>query len=277
MEKDINKNLTDASVNQINSITDISLSISYTKSNKLITALYMVTDIIDTFEPLRNKLRYLGTEIISDIYSKNLSGTILIRHIDEVMSLLDIASAVNIISVMNCNILKKEFSHLRQDVEGNIDKVRNFNRATNLSEFFAIENIKDTPEKRLIQKDTHNSIGHIYSTRIGVQKGSTLMQALSDRTKLMSNRNNNASEAGGFRSEFDLLKKKRREDISNIIKRNGGGATIKDIKNKIDDGADGLLSYSEKTLQRELVSMVKDGVLDKTGEKRWSKYFLTQD
>jgi len=30
----------------------------------------------------------------------------------------------------------------------------------------------------------------------------------------------------------------------------------------------------EKTLQRELVSMVGDGVLKKSGEKRWSRYFL---
>jgi hypothetical protein len=38
--------------------------------------------------------------------------------------------------------------------------------------------------------------------------------------------------------------------------------------------ADALISCSEKTLQRELVSMVKNGVLDKMGEKRWSRYFL---
>ena len=42
---------------------------SYTKTDKLITALYMVTDIIDRDEPLRNKLRTLGVEILSDIVS----------------------------------------------------------------------------------------------------------------------------------------------------------------------------------------------------------------
>ena len=31
---------------------------------------------------------------------------------------------------------------------------------------------------------------------------------------------------------------------------------------------------SEKTIQRELLSMVKSGILKKEGEKRWSKYSL---
>ena len=42
---------------------------SYTKTQKLITALYMVTDIIDKDEPLRNKLRTLGVQILSDTIS----------------------------------------------------------------------------------------------------------------------------------------------------------------------------------------------------------------
>ena len=81
-------------------------------------------------------------------------------------------------------------------------------------------------------------------------------------------------EAGGFHSGFDMLKKQRRDDIINIIKNIGGNATIKDIKNKINIGVQGSLVCSEKTLQRELVSMTKDGVLDKEGSKRWTHYFI---
>jgi hypothetical protein len=32
--------------------------------------------------------------------------------------------------------------------------------------------------------------------------------------------------------------------------------------------------WGEKTLQRELVFMVNNGVLNKIGEKRWSRYFV---
>ena len=77
-------------------------------------------------------------------------------------------------------------------------------------------------------------------------------------------------EAGSFRSGFDNLKKERREIIIKIIKEKNT-ATITDIKNSASGV---LISCGEKTLQRELISMVSDGVLKKVGEKRWSKYFL---
>ena len=72
------------------------------------------------------------------------------------------------------------------------------------------------------------------------------------------------------RTNFDGLKKERRDAIVKIIK-DKKQATITDIKNL----ASGVLnSCGEKTLQRELISMVNDGVLYKMGEKRWSKYFV---
>ena len=92
----------------------------------------------------------------------------------------------------------------------------------------------------------------------------------------MSDRNSTASPSGAT-NNFDELKKQRRGEIVEVIKVIGGNATIKDIKDraKTNPAKNGsLASCGEKTLQRELVSMVKDGVLKKTGEKRWSKYFL---
>jgi len=103
------------------------------------------------------------------------------------------------------------------------------------------------------------------------------MKALSDKVSTMSNRNSRTHDipapyqARGFGSG---LKKERRFNIINIIKNNGGSSTIKDIKAKTNTGVQGSLVCSEKTLQRELMSMIKDGVLNKTGEKRWSKYFI---
>ena len=71
----------------------------------------MVTDIINKDEPLRNKLRTLGTEIISDMHSLPVQAR---SRIIEVVSFLEIASSLNLISEMNGNILKKEFIKLEQ-------------------------------------------------------------------------------------------------------------------------------------------------------------------
>jgi hypothetical protein len=154
-----------------------------------------------------------------------------------------------------------------------------------LSEFFAdVSSEEESSEDINFSQNfrINNSKGH---TSIGVQKGSTLMKALSavrmpssnthgyTRPISASNINSNHSNA----AVFDVLKKQRRDSIINIIKTISGGATIKDIKDRaklVPEKYNSLVSCSEKTLQRELVSMVKSGVLDRIGEKRWSKYFM---
>ena len=242
---------------------NMSVILSYTKTNKLITALYMVTDIIDNDEPLRNKLRTLGVEILSDMHDTPADAC---SRIDQVMSFLDIASTICIVSEMNTNILKKEFLELNQSIKESIGKAQIFNKQVNLAEFFSLHSSPLLVKER----GSLNSKGHKGHTRIGVQKGSTLMQALSDKTMNLSNSKNLSIR------NLDI-KNQRRNNLINIIKTTGGNATIKDIKDKIklmpiQDTS--LVFFGEKTLQRELVSMVKEGVLNKTGEKRWSRYFL---
>jgi hypothetical protein len=270
------------------------LVLSYTKTDKLITALYMVTDIIDKDEPLRNKLRTLGAGIISDMHlvqqnNAEQAMSFIQDKISELMSFLDIASAVSIISEMNCNILRKEFSKLSYSIKEASDKAETLNnRRVNLSEIFTEEDpATSSPEDSSTTRyqtlsvrpafSARPGIGHPNPTRIGVQNGGTLLKALSGVA--VSDRKINHSSA----EVFEALKRQRQEGIKGIIKTiNGGlpaktGATIKDIKDMIKTipgKTNPLISCGEKTLQRELVSMVKGGVLNKTGEKRWSKYFL---
>lgn len=269
-----NKDIKDLSLDQDFILKDSQSSISYNKLNKLIIALYMVTDIMDKEEPLRNRLRTLGVEIISDTNSIPIQVK---GKITEIMSFLDIASAVNLISEMNCAILKKEFLELEQSVR----EYRQI-KSTWLKEFLPKHSKQQSP---LSARQSHSGgerlasssragIGHSQSlrteqerTRIGVQKGSTLMKALSKvevPDKISTN-------------NFDRLKKQRREDITAIIKTSEKGTTITDVRTKAQGlpmPAESLMSCSEKTLQRELVSMVKEGVIYKTGEKRWSRYFV---
>ena len=241
-------------------------NLSFNKVNKLITAVYMVTDIIEADEPIRNKLRTLGVEIISDINNMPEKAH---SKISEIMSFLNIASTMNIISEMNCNILKKEFVDLKNALPVKDKSAQN---ATWLEEFLLApvkEEIDLLPST--FNNNKYYSIGHIKPkpivhnpTRIGVQKGNTLMRALKDVSDKKSNLSN---------SDFNLLKTQRREDIIFVIKNNPNGATITDIK-KAAHGT--LASCGEKTLQRELVSMVGDNLLHKTGSKRWSRYFLAK-
>ena len=235
------------------------------KLNKLVTALYMVTDIMDKDEPLKIKLRILGTNVISDTYEETRGITV---KIDEILSFLEIGVTLNMISEMNHSILKKEFITLKQSILESEQRSGFWGDGKTLSDFIKEEPVAES--KSVIAVPRY--IGHIKQARIGVQKGSTLMQALSDRIPSLSDTKNSNSESR------DVLKKARQEEILKIIRNKAevlgpgfNGLTITDIRTSAT-GA--LASCGEKTIQRELVSMVKDDVLKKTGSKRWSRYFL---
>lgn len=239
--------------NSKNSIKDkVSLSVlyknkqsifeAYPKLNKLITALYIVTDIIDKTEPIRLKLRILGTDILSD--TSTISDTNIKDKVRDVLSLLDVASTVHIISEMNANILKKEFTELYKSLGEDKQKIENVHH-TWLEEFLA-----EPPMLPTYTKPDE----YLFKTQ-GSNKNTT--------NDLPGNSN---TESGSL-----VLKKERREDILQAIQDNKGSATITEVRLKASSR---LALCGEKTLQRELISMVKDGILYKSGEKRWSRYFI---
>jgi len=267
------KNIKDSSTNLDISIKDSFLPLSYTKINKLITAVYIVTDIMEKDEPIRLKLRTLGTEIISDI---NLaSRETLAEKIQAILSFLDIGAAINIISPMNAGILRKEFLELGQSLKEskqvNPEWLTNFlpsgeqaldDKLT--SSYIDQEKIKPITQRTPQIHKGHN-IGQIKDatfrrTTLGVRDPNALMQMLSDKSLTQS-----------METNFNVIKDNRRQGIIKILKDSRESLTITDIKSR----ASGVLKdFSEKTLQRELAAMVKDGLLYKSGEKRWSRYSI---
>ena len=245
-------------------LKDKLFSISYSKTSKLITALYMVTEIMDKNEPIRQKLRSAGADLLSDtLQQQYISRTNLLmdinKKITEIMSFMDIASTIGMISEMNNRIIKNEFALLKKSL--NLEE-----NSVWLEEFLADGSTKG-----------HETLSDRNPVRIGVQKSSNLLKVLenmkskpesvsvSDRKKVTEKQSENKKDS------YDKIKLERRYDIMQVIRNTTGGATISDIRSK---GHGTLKGTGEKTLQRELVSMVADGVLYKTGEKRWSKYFL---
>ena len=264
------KNLKDSS-NQLGPASeDIYPVLSYTKVNKLIIALYIVTDILDRDEPIRLKLRTLGGEIISDINTSSRQA--LIEKIQTILSFLDVGSAINIISLMNVRILKKEFIELSQSIresrQVNQDWLNGFLPGSSQN-YPNHRTYIDASKTDLKQSDKADSKGHIAGlkkdtffkrTTLGVRNPNNLMQALSDINLTKS-----------MQTNFNSIKDKRRQDIIKILKDSTEALTITDIKNKAT-GA--LKDFGEKTLQRELAAMVQDRLLTKTGDKRWSRYGL---
>lgn len=277
------KDIRDTSLN----LKDNSISIPNNKGQKLITALYMVTDIMDKDEPMRAKLRALGLDILTDIQGLKDTNNIqrletFLGRIESVLSHLSIGVTVGMISSMNGSILEKEFSLLRDIIRDSEVFQKPYHGQASLADFFAEK--ETAGEKPSVYHMSFNpSSGHIRhtppisGTRIGVQKASTLMQALSDK---ITPKNGEFHSVQKHREEFDALKKERKDEIILIIKTKNLeqnskgqslGVTITDIKSMAKTA---LKDTSEKTLQRELLSLIEEGVLYKEGAKRWSKYFI---
>ncbi len=275
---DVDKNLKDSeqkseSLYGSNS-KSLSLKVSYKKTEKLVAALYMVTDIIEKDEPMRLRLRTLGAGVISDINSTEAhtkTGMSLSGKVMEILSFLEIASAIGMISEMNRNILKKEFLELQSSLKEPKESLDFYSGHSTLSDFLQDDDIFTVTPPFVSSLSNRRSIGQMPPTRIGVQKGQTLMKALSDSMSGLSDKNIRITDIANSKLKSDNLKLIRRNEIISIIRQSIGDSTITDIKTKATGQ---VASFSEKTLQRELVALVHDGVLKKTGEKRWSRYSL---
>ena len=104
------------------------------KTEKLVTALYMVTDCMDTDDALKSKLRELGVTLLSDMYKistlspmdKHARISSSLSHVDEILSFVEIAYTIGFISEMNSSILKKEFLILVGELESHQKKDKHF-------------------------------------------------------------------------------------------------------------------------------------------------------
>jgi predicted HTH transcriptional regulator len=69
-----------------------------------------------------------------------------------------------------------------------------------------------------------------------------------------------------YTSSFQMKKQSRRDQILALFVK-GVDVSIKDIASRIK-------GCSEKTIQRELNGLLYEGLIERIGEKRWSRYIL---
>lgn len=235
------------------------------KTEKLITALYMVTDCMDTDDALKNKLRSLGVELLSDMYQlsviipseKHTHIDISLSHIYEILSFIEISRTIGFISEMNGTILKKEFNILINELESHKSKDKHFSFTLN-QRMFEVEREEMLPQFINNQTVKGGDIKDNKKTYLNTMSYTKQKSPLSIfGTKTEKNITSSLSDREG-----------RVDKIISLIKDSkfkNTGVSIKDISLAFTN-------ISEKTIQRELNSLVSKGKLTKTGSKRWSRY-----
>ncbi len=278
--KDSNTKRNDDNMSDINSLNNKSFfDFISKKTEKLIMALYMVTDSIDMDEALKNKLRLLGVELMSNVHKlsgqyktqKNFSIGSIESKVSEILSFIGISQTIGFISEMNSNILRKEFELLNHEV----------NR-------FEEDNQSKTSTKDLITKmgterfllDPNSLFVSLPTYHKAPQLSSDIMDRYTARDSkghIKDSFNNTVLYKKDSPLDFkkdkvlQVSREERRKQILDFIKGqkdisgHNKSLTIKDIFLVIKD-------CSEKTIQRELNELVIKGQIIKEGEKRWSRY-----
>src|SRR3989344_2619780 len=208
---------------------------AYRRSERIVAALFLVTNHIPPTESLRSSVRTQALLILENVLSlrdemrttgENVAKTrASIRHLISLVRLLAVSGFV---SGQNTNTV----------VEG-LDELGNFLTAS-----------ANSPLSESVSL-SHEDLLDIH--------GGTIKD-IKDMTPVKDIRNVSDKVASGGGLSV------REQSIFSVL-RAGGELGIRDI-------ASNLPEYSEKMIQRELVALVAAGRVKKTGLKRWSRYSI---
>ncbi|TSC61252.1 MAG: Uncharacterized protein G01um1014107_68 [Parcubacteria group bacterium Gr01-1014_107] len=232
------------------------------KTGRLASAIYLLTDFLSDIEPLKWCIRKWILRVVTETLSlkkvytaeqktRQLEGIKV--DIEKISSLLEMAQMSGLISEMNFRIIFDELVNIAKLEERYVSlALRPRDRGYNLEEKF-LEGISNRPDI----KDNMSYKNVLYG------KGHSTL-----KNKPVSERTSGTDFTGVNRTRDILrqMKTDRQVKILDIIK-DRKEVSIKDMTGLIKD-------CSEKTIQRELISMVNSGVLRRNGKRRWSKYSL---
>ena len=282
-------------------IKDTDLQYIFKKTEKIITAIYLITNFLVREEPLKWSLRKSASGLLKTLMTfsqSSLSDREKTSHdlnvgILELNSLFDLAYHSGFVSQMNYEILSYEISKLTASIAEYNQESISSNKSLFSDEYFYVhKNQKDTDAYKGQNDFTTNNVfyNNVKDTDQSNRNGSGIRQNQnikdSDAVNLPNNNYNNfnslnhslnRTSSNGRKSLKTQNKKlgrpkdkktneERRTRIVAEVKRQEK-VSVKDIAKVIND-------CSEKTLQRELLAMVDDGILIKEGERRWSRYSL---
>lgn len=220
------------------------------KTEKLVGVLYMISKFFPHQDIIAENLKkesigllsFVNHTIISSQGWSDDSFEQVKQFVASLVSLLGVARLAGFISEMNYNIILPELQGLVENVEQQIKE-----SLVSISHDFFTSKESITPESQ------NNSLKEFVPTQV--------QKSLYKRQDVLNKGHVKDTITGGEKRQD------RRGLIVDFFKSTKRPLSIKDV-------AFSIKNCSEKTIQRELVSMVSEGLLRKEGERRWSKYSL---
>ncbi|MFA6050234.1 MAG: DeoR family transcriptional regulator [Candidatus Paceibacterota bacterium] len=227
----------------------------YRKISKISCAVYLVTDLIKDVEPLKWQLRKVAAEMMTlrNFFGEKAVFNTVEEYLLELEGSLELGKISKVISEMNALIIQSEVRKLLSEMSERSKE--GFYVPELASSFFEVEKPKALSFEELFAKEPENkheeSKGH---------KGQGVRYDFYNH----KNAPKQLPKKGPVSTDQSESKGHRKDEIMRIVKAKGS-VTIKDITELVKN-------CSEKTVQRELLGLVEEGLLNKTGERRWSRY-----
>ena len=224
-------------------------------------------------EPIKWQLRKTTLNLLDNVMSLSnatmSSRESVLRDISQklfqLISLYNVAFRSGFISEMNYRIVNEELNKIANFVD-EFDMKENESRTRIIKDDFFAEPAGEIIKDNVFYKGQQKQKGHQSMSDRNVFEEDEQNSAYSSVIKKTPKKTLTENKTTNKTTNKIHERNKRREEIINIIKQKKD-VSVKDISAIIKD-------TSEKTLQRELVSMVEEGVLEKEGERRWSRYMI---
>jgi len=237
----------------------------FQKTERLVKGIYLLTSHMSDKEPMKERVRHISHKMLGSvlemsdrIWGEETYRTNLLSAITEILALFDIAENTKMISKNNHQIITSELTKLSNFL---ITSASNYSSAK-----IAFEpNLFDGDYNFVPDQVFPNSQQSSNLARGDFLKDKNKGQIQSDKTTI----NSDMSVTKIAVPEKNIKDKNNRQEIILSMLKSGVKLTIKDFAKNIK-------GCSEKTIQRELLSLVSKGVLKKEGERRWSKYFIAK-
>jgi len=269
----------------------------FKKTERIVAALYVITGVFPDAEPLKWSIRECGTTCIkhtlsfkerSTAHSKEFPSDTL-SELARLISLLDLAHIADLMSPMNFSLVKREVETIFATIEGRWRISSSSASPPSFDEsFFGVTRsiFSDTRSKK---DEASPATPRTFTPK--ERKGGALLHSFADFEVLKKNQHSHKGheeikdsvsygkrEAENQKAQTitdkihekhkhsDDTKEERKRIILSILKEKKS-AMIRDFSSTIT-------GCSEKTIQRLLNNMVRDTVLKRVGDRRWSRYSI---
>ncbi|TAL49445.1 hypothetical protein EPN83_00865 [Patescibacteria group bacterium] len=249
------------------------------KTERITEAFYLLTNFFADSEPMKWIFRSLSSRLLSfcigflhslpggsSAYEEGIQPTV-----SELISLLEVGKTSGLFSVESAEILTRELlallSHLEERFRlASSSRKPEFSRSLIRDDFFRLSPQLEAASATLEREET--------ASQFTDGSSRTFLKSPLERPAVpeASDRESQAKIAARGQALTNLgaitiKRNARRSAIVSLLKRKKE-VTVKDVSELVKN-------CSEKTLQRELLSLVSEGIIKKRGERRWTRYSLS--